>query len=100
MSGWIIIVEDLAKLDLNDAYHWYETRKRGLGEDFLDEIEKAINLITQNPFYTSYYNETCRISSLKRFPYSLIYLVDEQKREVYIIAISHHHRKPGWFTER
>ena len=100
MNHWTIIVEDLAKFDLQEAYQWYEQQKTGLGESFLDELEHTISLIEQNPFYASLYNDNCRSASLKKFPYSLIYLADESKAEVYITAITHQHRRPGWFRKR
>ena len=38
MSRWIIVIEDLAQLDLQEAYEWYETGNTGLGEEFLDSL--------------------------------------------------------------
>ncbi len=100
MSHWTIVVEDFASLDLQEAFQWYEEQKKGLGEYFLDDLENTIALIEKNPFYASLYDNGCRSASLKKFPYSLIYLLDESKAEVYIIVISHQHRKPGWFKDR
>jgi hypothetical protein len=42
MKSWKVIIEDLAQLDLSEAYEWYEKRKLGLGEEFLDAFEEAI----------------------------------------------------------
>jgi plasmid stabilization system protein ParE len=100
MSEWKLLIEDPAKLDLQDVYDWYEKEKTGLGQEFLDEFELALRKIDQNPLHASYYDGQCRSTSLKRFPYSLIYLVNEIKAEVYIIAVSHQHRRPSWFSKR
>ncbi len=79
---------------------WYEKEKTGLGEDFIDAFEETITKIERNPHHASLYNETYRSVTLKRFPYAIIYLVDEGKAEVYIIAISHQHRRPSLFKNR
>ncbi len=49
-----IIIEDLAQLDLQEAYNWYENGKLGLGGEFLDAFEEAINKIENNPFHASF----------------------------------------------
>ncbi len=100
MSVWKIVIEDLAQLDLQDVYEWYERKKAGLGDEFLDEFDETINKIEKNPFHASGYDDKTRSASLKRFPYEVIYLVDEYKHEVYVIAIGHQHRKPGRFLRR
>jgi plasmid stabilization system protein ParE len=100
MTTWKIIIEDLAKLDLQDAYDWYENEKTGLGERFLDAFEEALTRIERNPFHASSYDENYRSATLDSFPYAFIYLLNETKAEVYVIAISHLHRKPSWFSKR
>ncbi len=100
ISRWKIIIEDLAQLDLHDVYQWYEEEKTGLGEEFLDSFEVSISIIERNPLHASSYDETCRSATLKRFPYEVIYLVNDVKSEINIIAISHQHRKPSWFRNR
>ena len=100
MSVWKIIIEDLAQLDLKEAYEWYERKKPGLGDELLDELDLTIKKIERNPFHASYYDDKTRTATFERFPYEAIYLVDQTKHEVYVIAISHQHRKPGWFLTR
>ena len=38
-----------AEDDLFEAYVWYEQQKAGLGEEFLEILEKANQSIVQNP---------------------------------------------------
>jgi plasmid stabilization system protein ParE len=97
---WKIIIEDLAQIDLHDAYHWYEKAKDGLGEEFLDSFETTIQNIQNNPFYTSLHADDYRSATLHRFPYEIIYIVDNNKGIVFIIAITHQHREPSWFRNR
>lgn len=39
-----------AEEDMLDAYVWYEQQKSGLGEEFLECLEKARQAILRNPF--------------------------------------------------
>ncbi len=100
MNSWKIVIEDLAQLDLQEVYEWYETGKTGLGEEFLESFEDTLSKLERNPFHASSYDETIRSATLKRFPYEVIYLVNDLTPEIDIIAISHQHRKPGWFKNR
>jgi plasmid stabilization system protein ParE len=38
-----------AEEDLRSAYHWYESQRAGLGEQFLLCIEAALALVRDNP---------------------------------------------------
>ncbi len=73
---------------------WYEKEKTGLGEEFLDSFEVLISRIERNPLHASSYDATSRRATLNRFPYEVIYLVNDLESEIDIIAISHQHRKP------
>lgn len=44
-----IQIEENAKIEIANAYEWYETQKEGLGEIFFFEIQKAINTIQKAP---------------------------------------------------
>lgn len=50
MKHWKIIIEDLAQLDLHEAYKWYEKEKTGLGEELFDFFEECILRIEKIPF--------------------------------------------------
>ena len=38
----------LAEIELNDAAHYYEREMKGLGDDFLSEVEQGIKQILQH----------------------------------------------------
>jgi plasmid stabilization system protein ParE len=51
-----LLYTDRAKNDLELALIWYERQKRGLGIEFLDNVEIAIKSILDNPkIYRIYY---------------------------------------------
>ena len=100
MNKWKVIVEDLAQADLKEIYEWYELKREGLGLSFFSYLDEAIIKIERNPGHASFYDEKYRSISLKKFPYGVIFLTDEISQTVYIIAITHLHRKPSWFQNR
>ncbi len=89
-----------AQIDLDKIFVWYEEQKPDLGFDFIFEFEAVLNKISRNPYYASYIIKQARSASLKKFPYHVIYEVDEQDKKVIVLAIAHHHRNPEWFRQR
>ena len=80
------------------AAAYYEERVRGLGDEFLDEVEHGLRRIQQFPLLWPVYEGEYRRSLLRRFPYGLIYRVDPPR--TFIIAVAHLHRKPGYWKDR
>ncbi len=95
-----IVLRKEAQIDVDEIFIWYEEQKVGLGIKFINEFENTIQKIAVNPFYASFIEMDARSVSLKRFPYQMIYRVDEARREVRIIAVIHHKRNPEWFSRR
>ena len=83
--GYEIEITPLAKLEIIDAYDWYEINKKGLGDDFLEELEKFLNDLIPNPKIHSYYQKPVRSGVLKRFPYAITYEAVDQT--VYIYSV-------------
>ncbi|NIR50997.1 type II toxin-antitoxin system RelE/ParE family toxin [candidate division KSB1 bacterium] len=87
-----------AKLEIKEAAAYYEGCKEGLGRAFLKELESAIDRLSQSPFRWRKIRGQFRRCLLKRFPYGVIYLVDED--EIFIAAVMHLKRKPGYWKGR
>ena len=84
--------------EMRDASRYYEERSRGLGDDFIDEIEQGLSRIQHFPMAWLIYEGEYRCYILKRFPYGLIYRIESEK--IFIVAVAHLHRKPGYWKER
>ena len=88
-----------ARKELNQAIGYYERQKRGLGLDLLTEVEEAILRIQEDPWIGSPYKETeFRYLLVRRFPY-IIYYADFPDR-LWVAAIAHGRRKPGYWRRR
>ena len=87
-----------ARLDVEEAAVWYESRRSGLGLRFLDELDYVMKRIAATPFQFPEIHPGVRRALLKRFPYSVYFLVGDEQVE--IIAVLHQHRHPNTWRNR
>ncbi|MFH0948178.1 MAG: type II toxin-antitoxin system RelE/ParE family toxin [Elusimicrobiota bacterium] len=92
------VVRPEAENDLKEAFSWYEDKRQGLGYDFLLQVDAGLRFIERNPnIYLQKYKET-RMHLIKRFPYKIIYLVEQER--IIILAIIHDRRSPDLIKKR
>jgi plasmid stabilization system protein ParE len=95
---YTVRLREEAEYDLEDAASWYESQKSGLGHDFLDIVEQALNSITQNPFSYPIVHRGTHRAVLSRFPFAIFYIL--RASEVLIIAVMHGSRNPARWQHR
>ena len=95
-----LLITRRAQLDLDEIFIWYEEQQPGLGDRFLNAFEDAIIKIKRNPYYASNIASEAKSVFLKKFPYDVIYYIDENRNQIRIIAIIHQHRSKTFFKER
>lgn len=97
----IIFLQKEAVAELQYSVSFY--RERG-GEDlavrFKKEITEGFEAISENP---EWFSQTPEISEtqkyqLRNFPFSILYV--NLKKEIWIVAIAHGSRRPGFWTDR
>ncbi len=81
-----------AEAELTDAALWYEDRREGLGVEFIEEAERVFQTIEERPQYFQSVHLDIRRANLRRFPYSVYYVVHLDT--VGILAVHHHSRDP------
>ncbi len=87
-----------AEDDLKEAFSWYEDRRKGLGYDFLLQVDAGLRFIKRNPEIFKPEYKGARKHIIKRFPYKIIYIVEKQK--IIVLAVIHGKRSPDLITER
>jgi plasmid stabilization system protein ParE len=87
-----------AEQDLAEAYAWYESRRVGLGEDFLSSVDACIKAICRMPERHRTVHENYRRALVRRFPYAVFYEFTEGKVIVY--CVFHTSRDPQKWRER
>jgi hypothetical protein len=87
-----------ADLEFREAAKYYEKQATGLGLVFITEVHKAAELLGEQPELGVLIEQCLRKFSLKRFPYDLIYVIDEWN--LLIVAVAHHKRRPYFWALR
>jgi plasmid stabilization system protein ParE len=87
-----------AQRELNDAVHWYNEQKVGLGTEFLDQLDNAVRRLRTFPESFHEIETGLRRCILLKFPYCLIYGID--KETIVIVAVAHLHREPRYWADR
>ncbi|HBU06021.1 MAG TPA: plasmid stabilization protein [Nitrospiraceae bacterium] len=87
-----------AQHEVDDAVAWYDSQSRGLGIQFLDDIDRAIRRIAAYPFSSVEIEQDLRRCLLSRFPYGIIYGTDSET--IIVVAVAHLHREPRYWIDR
>ena len=90
----------IAEAELDDAFEYYESVQSGLGFRFLTEVELSKARIQQFPFSYEEIGKYSRRCLVQKFPYGIIYQYTELKNEILIVAVSHLHRIPDYWSDR
>jgi len=91
-------IHEMAEVEVNEAADFYDLENSGLGNVFLDEVERAIRAISQYPKVGLLVRHGVRKMSLLKFPYSLVYTV--RSDEIRILAVAHQKRRPFYWRSR
>ena len=83
-----------AKNEFLEAYDWYEKQKHGLGDTFKKDVYYFISIILENPKHYPTKDKQLREIVLKKFPFVIIYRIDEHTNTIYIASIFHTKRNP------
>lgn len=90
--GVRLVLAPEAELDITEAYVWYETRRVGLGEEFLSSVDACMERIRRQPVACPVAYERYRRALIRRFPYAIFFEFDVMTVTVY--AVFHTSRDP------
>ena len=86
-----------------EAAAWYEEQRPGLGIEFaqafhasLDLLEEEILPLSNMPGKAG--REGAKRLILSRFPYDVV--VREHRDALFVVAVAHHSRRPGYWRTR
>lgn len=88
----------LAETEVDDAVFWYQKHSEDESLNFLAELNRAFLLISTHPQVAPQIRPGIHSLSLRRFPYSLIYGLDNNL--IVVIAVAHQRRKPQYWVDR
>ena len=89
-----LIIRPQADIEILEAADYYEDEKAGLGSEFLDELEEAMNGLAQHPqfYFNTIPEKAQRRFLLIRFPYLIVY--ETRDEEVIVLSVRHVKQKP------
>jgi plasmid stabilization system protein ParE len=93
-----VIFTRAARAELIEVQDWYERESTGLGRRFRQAIDALIGRMSDNPRQFPMVFKNVRRAVLRRFPYSLFFVVEDDA--LIVIACFHASRDPSHWQER
>jgi toxin ParE2 len=87
-----------AEDEMIESGRFYEQRSEGLGTDFLAAVQDTIRRIQHFPDAASIERAGIRRRLVSGFPFKVLY--EKQQDRIFIGAVMHQHRRPGYWKER
>ncbi len=99
-NHFTIILHPKAEKEYLDSVEWYEQSLIGLGEEFINEVGVVIKQIENNPFLFQKKKLQFREAVVKRFPYLIIYRINQKNMEIDILSVFHCSQNPNKKTKK
>ncbi len=98
MKNYKLLINPFAEFELAEAKEWYDLQQNNLGERFVNEIDKTVIRINDNPFQFPKERKQIRKAVVNNFPYSILFYVTENL--INIFAVFHSSRNPMSWEKR
>lgn len=93
-----MIIRPEAEADLEDARDWYESQRDGLGDEFLECVEEALQKIDLMPEMYRVVDYGIRRAFTDRFPFTIYYRIEAN--DVVVLGVLHSRRDPRVWKSR
>jgi toxin ParE1/3/4 len=98
MTNKPVEFHDKATEEFEASLDWYFQRSPLAASKFAEELNRALDQISSNPNRWPIHRIGTRKFLLHQFPFILIYR--ELPSVIQILAVSHGHRRPGYWKQR
>jgi plasmid stabilization system protein ParE len=100
--SWRVEFAPEVERDVDEAAEWYELRQPGLGTRFVEEVIRVWDALADNPllYCRRHPTKNIRWRYPERFPYRIIYEVDEAAQTVRVAAVLHAARHDWHWQQR
>ena len=85
-----VVFRPEAEDEVLDAREWYETRRSGLGKEFVQAVDEIVGRIVKNPSAYQRAHKETRRAVLSRFPYAVYYRVAGDDIVVQAVHVRQH----------
>lgn len=83
---------------MHRSAHFYDQQRKGLGDEFLEEVETLLCRIRDFPLAAREIEPEIRSARVPRFPFQVVY--HPEGNRITVIAVMHNRRKPGYWRNR
>jgi len=88
-----------ARVDLESAADWYdENAGRSVAADFIEAYAQSTEFLREHPEIGRPDVKGARSIFFRRFPYSLVYRIDQEG--ILVVAVAHWRRRPMFWSKR
>ena len=94
----IITLRKEAEYDIEEAYQWYESKRKGLGEELLTCIDDVFLKVSTNSQIYPKVNKNIRRTFIKKFPFCVYYV--ENEKSLIVFAVMHARKNPTNWKNR
>ena len=88
------IFDPVAADEYMEAFKWYEKKSIIAADNLILAVQDAISAICADPYRHRNTYKTFRELTVKKYPYYLIYYINDVKKLVIITSLYHHKRNP------
>jgi plasmid stabilization system protein ParE len=94
----LVTFHEEARAELLEAARYYDERGKGLGHALIEDVEQAVQELSESPLSCPTIGTVLRRRIVRRFPYSLLYVVETER--IVVMAVAHQKRRPGYWKYR
>ena len=94
------VIQNTAKNDLRETVKWYNSQKKGLGNEFLITAKQTIARLRLYPNLAQIRYFETHTAVMETFPYMIHYYIDSNIKAIIVIGILHTSRNPNDWKNR
>jgi plasmid stabilization system protein ParE len=88
------LVEPRAQKEYEQPIAWYSERSELAALNFIKNVDATYLRITKRPYQFKNTYKFFREASVKKYPFVIIYTIEESIKTIIIVSVFHHKRNP------
>jgi len=93
-----LVIKEEARNEIFDAFYWYESKLKGLGNRFVEILDISFGRISSAPFSFSKKHKEMRQAIVVHFPFVIIFEIEDN--QIIIYAVFNTKRNPKQWRTR
>lgn len=87
-----------ARAELREQIQFYAARAGGIARGLRDEVQAVLDLLADLPLAGQEQRSGVRGIPIRRYPLTILYRAESSR--IYVLAVAHQRREPGYWLER